>query len=224
MERLYKTLLSLFRCFYPRYHYSGPDQAVTPAVYIVHHQNLRGPITVLAWLPWHLRLWALSVFFTQKDCFRHYMDYTFTKRFGFPKIVAYIIVWPISFLLPLLMKLINAIPVYRSRKAVTTFRESLSALTTGQSLLICPDINYKDTGSNIGEIYSGFLNLEKYYYKKTSQHLAFIPLYIDHAKRLIVQGDTILFPDEGNFEEKKSLIAEKLKQEINKLANNPVKP
>lgn len=219
MGRLYSFIIFCFRLFYPRYRYSGPGVANDPAVYIVHHQNLRGPVTVLGCFPQFLRPWIFHVFLTRRECYRHFIDYTFTERFGLPKILASIIVWPISFFIPKLMQVIGAIPVYRDRRAVTTFKQSISALADGQSLLICPDIDYADESNTVGEIYSGFLNLEKYYHKKSGQHLAFIPLYIDQAKRSILQGKTIFFPGQKDFNEEKVQMSERLRRDINELAN-----
>lgn len=218
MQPLYAFSRFIVRCFKPRYNHQPTSETIEPAVYIVQHQNLRGPFTVMAWFPRHLRLWALSVFFTQRDCYRQFIDYTFTKRYGLPKILAAIIVWPISFYISRLMRSMEAIPVYRSRKAVLTFKQSITALTNSQSILICPNIEYTDTSDNIGEIYSGFLNLEKYYYKQTGQHLAFVPLYLNHGKRMIIQGNAVFFPGEEAFEKEKAQMAEHLRQEINSLA------
>lgn len=112
----------------------------------------------------------------------------------------------------------RAIPVYRSSKAIIkTFRQSISTLIDGESLLISPDVDYTDTGSDIGEIYKGFLNLEKYYMEQTGRHLAFIPLYISKRKHCIYRGEAIYFNSNEGFKQEKIKVYDRLRQEYSLL-------
>jgi len=211
------------RCITPRYSVSPPVREVEPAVYVVHHQNLRGPIIIMTWFNVFVRTWVLSVFCDHKSCFSHYYNYTFTKRFGIPKLIAAVIVFPLSFCVPALMSLIQAIPVFRNSKSIVkTFKQSIAALTHGQSLLICPDIDYADTSSNMGEMYSGFLQLEKYYMKQTGKHLAFIPLHISKCKHCIYVGEPIYFNNEEHFKQEKEKAYNRLKQEFSRLEEQDI--
>lgn len=194
------------------------DEEVSPAVYLVHHQNLRGPFITMIWFDEFLRLWVLNVFCDRKTCFHQFYNYTFTKRFGLPKVIAAIISYLISFFVSGLMHTIHAIPVYRGSKAIMkTFKESISALTNDQSILICPDRNYKDKSSCIGEMYDGFLYLEKYYRKQTNRHLAFVPLHINNSTRTIKVGQAVYFNDENDFKHERALVYDRLKQEFSRL-------
>lgn len=199
-------------------YYSNDSAPTTPAVYIVHHQNLRGPLICMTWFSITLSPWVLSVFCNQNECFRQYYNYTFTKRFGIPKIIAAIIAFPLSYFITGLMKIIQAIPVFRGSKDILkTFNQSISALIKGQSLLICPDIDYTDTSSSIGELYLGFLSLEKYYMKQTNKHLAFVPLQISKDKHCIYVGESIYFNECIDFKEERAKVYETIKNEFLRL-------
>ncbi len=213
---IYYATRFLLRLFTPGYKVEQNSRLNDSTVYIVKHRNLQGPLTVLAWFPQPLLLWAFHVFLNKKDCYRQYLDYTFTERLGMPRILAALVGLPLSLLVSGLMHLIQAIPVYRDRRAVITFKQSLAALTSGQSLLICPDINYTDTSPNIGEIYTGFLYLDKIYYKKTGQHLSFVPLYVNSEKRHICIGQAISFSTD-DFSREKFSIVKQLKEEFARL-------
>jgi hypothetical protein len=116
------------------------------------------------------------------------------------------------------MKSMGAIPVFRGSKAIVdTLRLSVKALLEGQNLLLCPDIEYKDRGANIGEIYDGFLNLEKYYSRKTGRHLPFIPLHVSDRSGCITEGNAIYFDASENFQQEKHRVYARLKQEFNRL-------
>ncbi len=202
-----------------RHEYNPPVEAATPAVYLVHHQNMKGPVITLAWLPIRIRPWVLSVFCSQDKCFHHYYGYTFTKRFGMWKVLAAICAYPLSFFIPALMRSMRAIPVYRESKAiVTTFRESATALIAGENLLISPDIEYDKTDKVMGEMYQGFLDLEKYYWRQTGKHLAFIPLHLDETLNIIKAGEAIYFASDDHFKQEKAETYQRLKQEFLRLA------
>jgi hypothetical protein len=205
----------LVRIFTPRYNVIRKDKPVLPSVYIVHHQNLWGPIISFGWLDVPARIWVLSVFFSFRECFRQYYDYTFTKRYGVPKFLAGIIVAPLALIVSGIIRAIKAIPVFRgSRKIVDTFKMSMSALEENHNLIICPDIDYTDKSSNVGEIYQGFLHLEKKYREKTGKHVAFVQLRIDMDKHCIIVGDAVYFSDEDSFRNDRTNVYNRLKSHM----------
>ena len=210
----------LARCFTLRYRVRYACPALNPAVYIVHHQNMRGPVLSMAWLNFSVRLWVLDVFCRRKSCFRQFFNYTFTKRFGLPKALAAVIVFPISLFVPMLMRSIRAIPVSRgSKDVINTFRHSIATLTSGESLLISPDINYSDKDLHIGEMYQGFLDLEKFYKRRTGKPLAFVPMHICSRKRIIYVGEAIYFDTDEDFRSEKAKVYQQIKTEFLRLEN-----
>lgn len=217
-KSIFKISRFFVRCFTPHYRVCPTNGAVSPAVYVVHHQNLRGPIVSMAWFNISVHPWVLNVFCDRSTCFRQYYDYTFTKRFGMPKLLAAVIIFPLSFFISGLMQGMQAIPVFRSSKAIIkTFKQSISILIHGQSLLISPDIDYTDTNLNMGEMYNGFLDLERYYMQQTGKHLNFVPLLISKRKHCIYVGDAVCFNTTDDFKQEKVKVYERLKQEFSRL-------
>ena len=189
-----------------------------PVVYIVHHQNLKGPFFCMAWFPILIRLWVLDSFFEQNNCYHQYVDYTFTKRFDMPKLLAICIAFPLSFGVSKLLQSSRSIPVFRGSKDIAkTIRSSVSALIDGESLLICPDVDYSDKSFNMGDMHDGFLNLEKYYWKETGYHLAFIPLCISKCKHRIYVQEAVYFQGKTDFKQEKAKVSQRLKQELSNL-------
>lgn len=208
------------RLFIPTYEVASLPELNEPVVYVSHHQNMIGPVSVLAWLKRPVRTWVFSAFTDQEETYDHYVNYTFTERFGWPKTLAKLVVWPISHFIAKLMASGNAIPVYRkSKKIMRTMKMSVEALQEGEDILIFPDVDYSDDSAEVGEIYEGFLFLEKYYYRKTKKHLAFVPLFSDKANKEIRSGNIIRFTGDKRFVEERTEIAEELHQELNRLAN-----
>jgi 1-acyl-sn-glycerol-3-phosphate acyltransferase len=135
-----------------------------------------------------------------------------------PKAIAYIIVFPISFFVSWLLNAMKAIPVYRGKRdIILSFRQSVNALVSGESLIISPDINYTDTGSDMGEMYDGFLCIDKYFYKETNKHIAFVPIYIDKSAHSIYIGNSIYFTRSNFFKAERKELAEKIQCELQRL-------
>lgn len=194
-----------------------------PCVYVVHHQNMFGPIHATACLDEEVHVWALSVFTHRESCFKQYYEYTFTQRFGWPKPLAYLAAGFLSLTIPALMKGVGAVPVLRGGLGIRdTMRQSVDLLAAGESLVICPDVAYSDDGAAIGETYLGFLMLEKYCYAKTGRHVAFVPLHCSAARKEVVAGRPVYCTDEqgapATGKEARRLAAADLRGQMNALA------
>lgn len=215
----FKGVQKTARIILPRYHFETAPNRDEPVVYISHHQNMVGPISILVWLKYYVRTWGLSEFTEQEACYNHYVNFTFTERYGWPKWLAKMIAWPVSYLVPWLAKSADIIPVYRgSRKIVKTMQLSHEALLNGENLLIFPDIDYSSTSTETSNIYEGFLHLEKRYFKETNKHLTFIPIFSDQKNRLVRIGEEIRFTGNKKFIFERKEIADKIKDELNRLS------
>lgn len=209
----------VYRIFNP-FKISGsiPD---SPSVFIVHHQNMSGPVHALLTLPVAAHLWVYRVFFDRSECYKQYMDYTFTKRFGMPRWLAAPLAFIIALAVPSIMRSFSAIPVHRStRDILRTFELSQKALQRGENLIISPDVNYDDDSRSMGEIYTGFFHLEKTYFKQTGKHLSFVPMSYSTKNRTLFIADVIKFDDMTPYNEQKNVVAEKIRVSINEINKN----
>lgn len=220
--KIYGLFASLARFVYKIFNpfTTEGDIPDTPSVFIVHHQNMSGPVHSLLTLPVHAHMWVYRVFLDRRECYNQYVNYTFTKRFGMPRAIAVPFAFIISLVVPGIMKSFGAIPVHRnSRDIVKTFKLSHRALMSGESLIISPDINYDDDSISMGEIYTGFLHLEKDYFKDTGKHLSFVPVFYNTRQHKLMIGKTIKFSDSIPYTEQKQQIALYIKDEINRINN-----
>lgn len=215
----FKFIRGLIRLVIPRFHFENMPPADAAVVYVSHHQNLLGPISILAWIKGYVRTWVLSVFATQAACYEHYTQFTFTKRYGWPKAIAKLIAWPASYLISWLIQSLHGIPVYRkSRDIITTLKQTVAALMDNESILIFAQVDYTNTAVDASAIYEGFLNLEKYYFRETEKHLTFVPLYSDKAKKVIRAGKPLQFTGKIKFIEERKEMAQKIEAELLRLA------
>lgn len=210
----------IVRVFFPKFTVERQKRpSGEPVVYVSHHQNLFGPFMTLLWYPEHIHCWMLHVFMERKACYNQYVNYTFTKRFGWPKFLAIPLAFLMALFIPRLLQSGKGIPVYRgSRKIIATIRESVEKLKACESIIIFPDIDYADSSAAVKKLYEGFLFLEKYYFQETGKHLAFVPLYVSKKKRKIIASEPLYFSGEKPFRVERKEIIEKIQDRLNELA------
>lgn len=208
---------SLYRALHPGWKAQG-QVPNGPAVYLVHHQNMAGPIYTVAFLPVRAHLWVLDVFMLRKPCFNQYYKYTFTQRFGWPKPLALCVAGLLCVIVPPFMRCFGTIPVYRGRQDIgKTMEASQKALARGESIILCPDIDYADPSPEMGTVYMGFLKLEQAYCANTGKHLAFVPTYCSKFSRRLMIGEPLYFTDTASFRSQRKHMAKALKNGVNEL-------
>lgn len=172
----FRLAQKIARILLPRYHFERPPIKGKPVVYVSHHQNMVGPVSILAWVKYYVRTWVLSEFTDRKSAYTHYSTVTFHERYGCPKTLAKILAWPASYLVPWVVNAADAIPVYRqSRKIVKTMKISHETLMSGESILIFPDIDYANDSQKTSDIYRGFLHLEKKVFQRDDRTFDLCP-------------------------------------------------
>ncbi len=187
-------------------------------VYVVHHRNMSGPVHSLIFLPDMPRPWILHVFLEKESCFQQYSQYTFVKRFGWPALPARAAARILSWIVPPMLRSFGAIPVYREwRQTRKTLDETVEALRRGESVVLCPDVEYASSQAATGKIYKGFLRLDELYYEQTGGHLRFVPVFCSHNKR-IVTGEAVYNAKEMNARAAREDMARRLVESLNNLA------
>jgi len=222
--RLYRFARACVRLVSPRYRVvccggDGPGDDGVPIVFISRHHNLFGPWMTMLWFPGCFRVWVYHAFLNPHTSYRHYVDYTFTKRFGWNRLLAKIVAWPLSYGVAAVLRSARCIPVYRgSKQIVETFRQTVRALQEGYPVFIYPDIEYQDTSAETGALHKGFLQLEKYVYRAMGRHIGFVPVYVSRRKKRILIGDPVYFRNGENFQNEREVVYEKIRDGLNRLA------
>lgn len=184
--RLARTLRAGYRIITPRWRTDTPPDH--PVVFVVHHQNMYGPVHMLGLLPAEQHIWSLYVFLSRATCFDQFYNYTFRTRYGLPKPLACIVAKPVSAVATALLSSFGAIEAYHDARSVRTMRASLAALLRGEHITVSPDVEYSSGDAAVGTIYQGFLMLGKLYAKQAGRELDFVPVYVSRKTRSIRLG------------------------------------
>lgn len=184
-----------YRIFHPGWRAENVPDGGRPVVFIIHHQNMFGPIHAIGILPVDAHMWSLECFTNQQTCFEHYYTYTYQIRYGWSKPRSYIMAKICSLVVPRLLNSFRAIPVRHDMGSMLTLRKALAALQRGEHMAICPDVEYSSPSPEMGEMYKGFLLLGRMYQKKTGQALPYVPVYCSKVRKRVICGEPIVFEE-----------------------------
>lgn len=203
----YNVFSKKYRCFVI------PDDDA-PNVYLCRHLNMHGPIKICQSMSFDLHLYILHNFMTVKDCYKQYSTYTFTERRGKTGVARFFAKIAAAFaalgVVPL-VRSIKPIPVWRGGSdSMITYRKSMEYLAKGENIIIFPDIDYTAGQDACSDIYTGFLYLDKLYYRKFKKHLNFVVLNVDDEKKAIYESGRVGFSEGSDFYAEMPQVAERL--------------
>ena len=185
-----------------------------PCVYLCRHRDEDGVIGAFTSLKTVLRPWALNFCVDYDTCRRHLREYTLKEKWGKNGFVSGMLAPVMAFGLTSLVRSARAIPVYRggeARKSIVTMKHSVRALEEGEQLLVFPDVDYSDDSSqSSGEVYQGFVALDKFFFRRTGERVRFVPVYM--TKERVVVHKPITFGEKSD-EQTFTQIVEKIYNE-----------
>lgn len=181
-----------FRCKVIESNEEYGDKAV---MYVCRHANLRGPIAALASFEEDVHPMVIGSFFTKEDAYKHLSNFTFGKRFDLPEFIAKPMAAISSAVVAPFMRSIQAVPVYRDHRAITSLRIACKYLEEDESVVVFPDIAYTEQSGD-GDIYSGFITIGALYKKKTGKNLRFVPLAYNGRKKQITVMPSLVWENE----------------------------
>ena len=211
----FKFIRFLLRTFTKEYS-TSVTKSTEPKVYVCRHLNMHGAITTLKTFNFEVRPLMLGIFFSFKGAFNHFFNYTFTKRYKLPKFLAFLPSIVLALLTVPLTKSVGAIPVYRnSTKAFVTLKQTVKYLLNGESVIIFADKDYTNCSKKEkGELYSGFLYLERLYKNKTGKSITFAPIVINDEKLTVTELNGVTFSDKSDFKNELNSVKNQLENKL----------
>lgn len=210
----YRVLKKLVNLFTAKYHFDV-QPPTSPCVYICRHKNTKGALKVMKSLTFDAHPFMLSVFQSFKSTFKQFYGYTFTKRFKLPKFIAFFPAFFCALVIAPLYKSSKAIPTHRKgAKALTTLKTANDYLLQGESVIIFPDVDYVSESDTVGDIYEGFLYLEKLYFNKTFKHLEFKVLKIEEKSKKITESEPLKFSGNLDYKDEFKLMVFKIRNNM----------
>ena len=220
MRAVYRLLYLFFHCRLLSEHNLPEDGE--PVVFVANHYNVFGPVSFILSVPLLYSVWVNEDIITPE---------TAAKTFhpGVRSLVPFLgekaIHWVCEKLGRLACRILvrfKAIPVDRNNpgRLISTMRQSVAALSEGQSLLIFPEVGLPEYSlTSVTPFFSGFATIGSVYYRKTGKALRFCPCYIDEQHHTIRFGELITYQAEGTaIKEESQRVSDALNLRIQEMA------
>ena len=215
---LFIIIKGLIRFFYPKIRVEGTENLPgEPVIIVGNHTQMNGPIACELYSPIRRYTWCAGEMMHLKEVPAYaYRDFWSQKPPAvrwFYKLLSYIIA-------PLSVCLFNnadTIPVYRDNRIITTFRRTITCLQDGNSVVIFPEHD-KKYNNILYDFQDKFIDVARFYYKKTGTELSFVPLYIAPKLKKMIYGKPIRFRADVPIAEERQRICSYLMDTISEMA------
>lgn len=215
---LYRVIRWLVWLFSPKFRIEGRENIPDEACVIVgNHSQMYGPISAELYTPVVHDTWCAGEMMDKHEVAEYaYHDFwaekPFWNRWFF---------WLVSRMIGPLAELIftnaDTVAVYHDARVIETFRDSMERLQQGRSMVIFPEHN---AGHNniVHDFQNKFVDLARFYYRKTSHELMFVPLYVAPRLKTLYYGKPIRFRHEVPIAEERKRICTELQDAITDIA------
>ena len=215
---IYKIIRWLVWLFSPKYRLCGTENLPEePCVIAGNHSQMFGPIAGELYTPGKHYVWCAGEMMKRDEVAAYaYRDFWSAKPKGvrwFYRILSRLIT-PLSVCV---CTTAHCVGVYHDTRLISTFRESIALLEQGSSMVIFPE-HYTEHNNIVHDFQDKFVDLARFYYKKTGKALQFVPLYVAPALKTLFYGKPIRFRPEAPIAEERSRICGELMDGITELA------
>ena len=217
---LFKAIRGAVRFFYPKTELVNTQtNHGEPVIFVGNHSQMHGPIICELFMPDSCYTWCAGQMMQLRDVPAYaYSDFWSEKPVllrPFFKALSYIIA-------PLCVVVFNnarTIAVYHDTRILSTFRNTVNKLESGNSIVIFPEHNIEHNNI-VYDFQDKFVDVARMYYRKTGKELTFIPMYIAPKLKKIYFGKGITFCAEADIEAERHRICNYLMDEITCIATS----
>ncbi len=217
---LFKIIIYLLRIFSPKMEIVGDENLPDDSCVIIgNHAQIYGPIACELYFSDDYHTWCAAPMMKLKEVPSYaYQDFWAQKpKFLRPffKLASYIIA-PLSVLL---FNNARTIAVYRDNRVLRTFRETIAMLQAQNTVVIFPEHDKKHNNI-IYDFQEGFVDVARFYYKRTGKELYFVPLYIAPKLKKMCLGKPVRFSAGAPVGQERRRICDCLMNEITHIARS----
>ena len=215
---LYRAIKFCVKMVYPKMEVVGAENLPQePAIVVANHCQMNGPITCELYFPGKRYTWCAGQMMHLKEvpayAFQDFWSRKPAWTQPFYRLLSYIIA-------PLSVCVFNhadTIGVYRDARILSTFKNTVSKLCAGASVVVFPehDVQYNHI---ISAFQDKFVDIARLYYKKTGKELAFVPMYIAPKLRKMYIGKPVYYRAGESMDTQRERICTCLMESITAMA------
>ena len=215
---MYKILYFFINLFFPRMKIVGMDNLPEgPCILVGNHSQMTGPLLSELRLELPHETWCAGQMMTWSEV----ADYAFTDFWSFKPRWTHpffrLLSWLVTPIAICLFNNAHTIAVYHDTRLISTFRDSIEKLKEGNSMVIFPEC-YDEHNNIVHEFQDKFIDLARFYYKKTGVELSFVPMYLAPKLKTVYYGKPIRFCADADIKDERKRICGELMDAITEIA------
>lgn len=215
---IYRLIRWFVRLFSPKFQVIGAERLPDgPCVIVGNHSQMYGPIAGELYTPGKHYIWCAGEMMHPKEVPAYaFADFWSGKPKAFHwffKLLSHMIV-PLSVCI---FTNAHTIPVYHDARLRSTFRESITKLQEGSTIVIFPEQHIKHNNI-VCDFQDKFIDLARFYYKKTGEELSFVPMYLTPRRKEMIFGEPVRFHAGVPIAEERRRICDTLMDRITQIA------
>ncbi len=188
-----------------------------PCIIAGNHSHMMGPIAAELYIPKYRFSWCIAEMLHREEVASYaFQDFWSGKpkwTHWFYKLLSHIIA-------PLSVELLGnayTVGVYKDRRVLQTFKESVEKMQDGASMVIFPEC-YDEHNNIVHEFQRGFVDVAKMYYRQTKESVPFVPMYVCPKLKKVIFGQPIYYDPDRNKKEETERICNYLMDQISEIA------
>lgn len=215
---IFRVIRWLVWLFSPKYRLEGTENLPKePCVIVGNHSHMYGPIAGELYTPGKHYVWCIGEMMHREEipayAFRDFWSGKPKWTHWFYRILSHLIT-PLALCL---FSNAHTIPVYHDTRLITTYRDSIEKLKEGNSIVIFPEC-YDEHNNIVHGFQDKFIDLARFYYKKTGIELDFVPMYLAPKLKTIYYGKPVHFSADAEIKAERSRICNALMDGITEIA------
>lgn len=216
----YRFIRFMVWVFYPKLKVEGADNLPDePAIIVGNHSQANGPIALQLYSPRQSYTWCISQMMHIKEVPAYAFEDFWSKKpkhtLWFYKFLSYVIAPIGSFI----MTHADTIPVYKDKRVMHTFLESIDKLNSGADVVVFPEC-YDEHNNIVHEFQRGFVDVARLNYKRNNKVTPFVPLYLCPSLKKMIYGKPVYYNPEANPKEEAERICNELMDSITEIARS----
>lgn len=216
---LYKLIRRIGLIFFPKFKVEGFENIEgEPCIIGGNHCQVYGPIACELYMKGNYAIWCAGETMDKKVITKYAFEAFWSRKpkwtHWFYKLIAKIG--------PLVAQVFidaHTVPVYRDIKVMKTFHIAMEKLEKGYNNILFLE-NYMPHNNIINDFKRGFVDMGRFYYKKTGKILKFAPMYVAPALKTIYIGKPIAFDPNAKIEDERERIPHYLMDAITEIATS----